>query len=91
MHFSHARQVAGAIPWDYGVTLITIGFISALSGQIIISWIARKLGRSSLIVMVLCTLFSLAFAASLVVVITTMVEIGRHPEKLTARKAVCIK
>jgi predicted PurR-regulated permease PerM len=73
-----------------GVTLITIGFISALLGQVIISWLVRKLGRSSLIVIVLSCMFTLALGASLTVVITTMIDISKHPAKLTARKAVCI-
>ncbi|WIA22636.1 hypothetical protein OEZ86_009614 [Tetradesmus obliquus] len=83
--------VAGAIPWDYGVTLITIGFISALLGQIIVSWLVRKLGRSSLIVIVLSCMFTLALGASLTVVVTTMIDISKHPAKLTAHKAVCIR
>uniref|UniRef100_A0A383WPS0 Membrane transporter protein n=1 Tax=Tetradesmus obliquus TaxID=3088 RepID=A0A383WPS0_TETOB len=83
--------VAGAIPWDYGATLITIGFISALLGQIIVSWLVRKLGRSSLIVIVLSCMFTLALGASMTVVVTTMIDISRHPAKLTAHKAVCIR
>ena len=81
--------VNDSIPWDYGITLIIIGFIATLLGQWVISWAVRKLGRSSILVVILAVMFSLATAATLAVVVMTVIDLVKHPAKLTARKEVC--
>lgn len=81
--------VNDSIPWDYGGVLIVVGFLATLLGQWIVSWLVRRLGRSSILVIILAVMFSISAACALAVVVTTAVDVARDPSKLTARKGVC--
>jgi uncharacterized membrane protein YfcA len=81
--------VADSIPWDYGLVLVVEAFIATLLGQWIISWAVAKLRRSSVIVIVLAAMFSAASLAAAAVVVLTIIDVVRHPAKLTASKTVC--
>jgi len=81
--------VNGAVPWDYGVVLIVIGFLATLSGQWLVSWLVRRLGRPSILVITLAVMFSAATFAAAAVVAITALDLAHHPDKLVARKGVC--
>jgi uncharacterized membrane protein YfcA len=81
--------VNGAVPWDYGIVLSIIGFIATLMGQWLVSWLVRRLGRPSILVITLAVMFSAATFAAAAVVVLTFVELAQHPQKWTARKGVC--
>lgn len=81
--------VNGAVPWDYGVVLVIIGFVATLLGQWLVSWLVRRLGRPSILVITLAVMFSAATFAAAAVVVITFVGLAGAPEKWTARKGVC--
>ena len=81
--------VAGAVPWDYGIVLIIIGFFATLLGQWLVSWLVRRLGRPSILVITLAVMFSAATVAAAGVVVITGIDLARHPGKWVARKGVC--
>ena len=81
--------VNDSIPWDYGATLIAIGFLATLLGQSLVSWLVRRLGRSSVLVIILAVMFLVSVGCSLAVVVTTAVDLARDPSRLAARKGVC--
>lgn len=81
--------VNGAVPWDYGIVLIIIGFLATLLGQSLVSWLVRRLGRPSILVITLAVMFSAATFAAAAVVVITAVDLSRHPAKWYARKGVC--
>lgn len=81
--------VNGAVPWDYGIVLIVIGFLATLSGQWLVSWLVRRLGRPSILVITLAVMFSAATFAAAAVLIITFIDLSQHPSKWVARKGVC--
>lgn len=81
--------VNGSVPWDYGVVLVVLGFTATLLGQWLVSWLVRRLGRPSILVITLAVMFSAATFAAAAVVVLTFVDLSQHPEKWVARKGVC--
>jgi predicted PurR-regulated permease PerM len=69
--------------------LIVIGFVATLMGQWLVSWLVRRLGRPSILVITLAVMFTAATFAAAAVVVITAIDLARHPEKVSARKAVC--
>jgi hypothetical protein len=81
--------VNDSIPWDYGAVLIVAGFLATLLGQTIISWLVRRLGRPSILVITLAVMFAASAGVAAAVVALTALDLARHPAKLAATKGVC--
>ena len=81
--------VNDAVPWDYGAALAAVALLATLLGQWLVAWLVRRLGRGSVVVIVLAAMFSVSTGAALAVVIVTAVDLARRPEKLTLSKGVC--
>ena len=81
--------VNGSIPWAYGAVRIVAGFLATLLGQTIISWLVRRLGRPSILVITLAVMFAASAGVAAAVVALTALDLARHPAKLAATKGVC--
>lgn len=81
--------VNGAVPATYWPPLVVIGFLSTLLGQLTVSWLVKRLGRPSILVVTLAVMFSAATFAAAAVVVLALIDISQHPEKWAARKGVC--
>lgn len=65
-----------------------IGLSATLTGQILITWLVKRTGRSSLLVFTLALLFVLAFGAGVSVVGLALAAVVKDPSLLWAtRKA----
>jgi uncharacterized membrane protein YfcA len=81
--------VNDSIPWGYGAVLVAIGLVATLLGQWLVAWLVARLGRPSILVIVLAAMFTTATGAAAAVVVTTALDLAAHPAKLTLTKGVC--
>jgi hypothetical protein len=78
-----------SIPWDYALVLIVIAVIATVLGQLVITYIVKKLGRSSPIVICLAFVLGLAASGAMAVFVIKLIELVQHPIKLGATRGVC--
>jgi len=79
----------GVIPKDYGITLAIIGFASTFLGQIVIDWAVKKLGRNSLLVVLLGVMCTVGTAASAYVAVLEVIRVARDPGLAGQVGAIC--
>lgn len=56
-HHNTPHTVNKFIPWDYGIALIVVGIVSTLMGQTLVTWLVRRAGRPSILVITLALMF----------------------------------
>eukprot|EP00775_Hariotina_reticulata_P001221 gene1221-1560_t len=70
----------GDIPWDYAAVLLPLAFLVTLAGQFAIDWLVQKVGRSSLIVLVLAGFFIVACGLTYYITAQSVAQVVQHPQ-----------
>lgn len=79
----------GDIPWDYAGVLLVVAFVTTILGQVLIDHLINKVGRSSIIVVVLACFFMVACVLTCFIMITSLQHVAIHPAELWVVGHVC--
>eukprot|EP00878_Enallax_costatus_P010013 GHUV01010452.1.p1 GENE.GHUV01010452.1~~GHUV01010452.1.p1 ORF type:complete len:687 (+),score=222.48 GHUV01010452.1:318-2378(+) len=79
----------GDIPWQYAAVMMPTAFAATLAGQFAIDWVVKKLGRSSVVVIVLAAFFVVACALTFYIVIRSLRLVAADPVGTTVPGRVC--
>jgi hypothetical protein len=83
------HATSGALPWDYAATLMVIGFVSTMFGQVVIQKLVVQSGHVSVLLLVMAALFILASLVSMVHALQAVVLVAHSPSMLGAVYGVC--
>jgi len=81
---------AGAILWDFAAVMAVIAVVATLAGQVIIDAIVKKLGRASLLVIVLACFFGVATILTLYIVARDIISLVQQPALVGAHGQICL-
>lgn len=81
----------GDIPWQYAAVMMPTAFVATLAGQFAIDWVVKKLGRSSVVVIVLAAFFVVACLLTLYVLIDSLTKVAADPVGASVPGRICSK
>lgn len=79
----------GDIPWEYAAVLMPMAFAATLAGQYAIDWVVKKLGRSSVVVIVLAAFFVVACGLTYYICIDSLKVVAADPVGATVPGKIC--
>lgn len=79
----------GDIPWQYAAVLMPMAFAATLAGQFATDWVIKKLGRSSVVVIVLAAFFVVACGLTFYISIDSLEDVAADPVGATVPGRIC--